>query len=166
MPLIPKSLEPKIAAMLQDRLADEYTAHYFYVNAKNYCENVGYENAAKYFQAEAASELEHAAGLQKYLTDWNVLPMLKPLSSPQQVNGLVDIIEKAYKMEYGLYEKYEDISMAIFEIPDPCTFDFLQKYRTIQRESVAEYSTLLNQLVLIDSDDKNWLQEFEENHFE
>jgi ferritin len=34
--------------------------------------------------------------------------------------------------------------MAILELPDPCTFDFLQKYRNIQTESVAKYADMLN----------------------
>ena len=30
-----------IASLLFDRLNDEYSAHYFYTNAKNWCENTG-----------------------------------------------------------------------------------------------------------------------------
>ena len=48
---------------------------------------------------------------------------------------------------------------------DLCTFDFLQQYRTIQRLAVAEYSTFLNQLELIDKEDKNWVYEFEKRAF-
>ncbi len=108
MPLKPQKLEAKIVSLLEDRIHDERTANLFYINAKNWCENVGFLKAAKYFAAEATSEIEHMEGLLHYLNDWNVQPKLKSLAAPQEITGLVDAIEKAYSMEYGLYEKYED----------------------------------------------------------
>lgn len=160
----PYKLSPEISEMLSVKINDEYSAHYFYAQVANYCENVGYLKAAEYFKKESAEELEHSQKLQKYLTDWNVQPDLKPIKSPEQVNGLVDIIEKAYKMEYALYSEYEEISAKIFK-DDICTFDFLQEFRTIQRLAVAGYSTLLNMLDLIDKTDKNWVYQFEKKAF-
>ena len=162
--MTPYKLSPEISKMLSVKINDEYSAHYFYRQAANYCENVGFLKAAEYFKNEAADELTHAEGVQKYLTDWNVQPDMMEVSSPEKINGLVDLIEKAYKMEYALYSEYEDISAKIFP-KDLCTFDFLQQYRTIQRMAVAEYSTFLNQLELIDKEDKNWVYEFEKRAF-
>tara|TARA_R110000868_G_scaffold164255_1_gene396700 strand:- start:117 stop:614 length:498 start_codon:yes stop_codon:yes gene_type:complete len=163
--MTPVKLESSIVSLLNDRLEDEYAAHYFYRQVANYCENVGFLKAAEYFKSEAADELIHAEGLQKYMTDWNIQPGLSPIEPPQKVSDLVDAIEKAYKMEYDLYESYEEISMDIFNKKDLCTFDFLQQYRNIQRLAVAEYSTFLNQLETIDQEDKNWIYEFEKRAF-
>jgi ferritin len=164
--MTPKKLPADISNMLIEKINKEYAAHYFYRQANNYCENVGYLKAAEYFKGEAEDELKHSEGLQKYLTDWNVQPGLLPISTPQKVSGLVDIIEKAYQMEYDLYEGYEEISLDILmSKKDPCTWDFLQQYRTIQRLAVAEYSTFLNQLETIDQTDKNWVYEFEKKAF-
>jgi ferritin len=163
--MTPVKLPQDIANLLNERINDEYAAHYYYRQVANYCENVGYLKAAEYFKGEAADELTHSEGVQKYLTDWNIQPVLSPVEPPQKVTGLVDAIEKAYKMEYDLYEAYEEISMDIFKKNDLCTFDFLQQYRTIQRLAVAEYSTFLNQLETIDQTDKNWVYEFEKRAF-
>jgi ferritin len=163
--MTPVKLPQDIANLLNERISDEYAAHYYYRQVANYCENVGYLKAAEYFKGEAADELTHAEGVQKYLTDWNVQPALAPVEPPQKVGGLVDAIQKAYQMEYDLYEAYEEISMDIFKKNDLCTFDFLQQYRTIQRMAVAEYSTFLNQLETIDQEDKNWVYEFEKRAF-
>ena len=160
----PYKLPEEISKMLEEKINDEYSAHYFYRQAANYCENVGYLKAAEYFRGESEDELKHAEGLQKYLTDWNVQPSLMSITSPEKVSGLVDILEKAYKMEYALYSEYEDISSKILT-KDVCTFDFLQQYRTIQRLAVAEYSTFLNQSETIDREDKNWIYEFEKRAF-
>ena len=163
--MTPEKLPSGIVTLLNQRINDEYEAHYFYRQVANYCENVGYLKAAEYFKGEAEDELKHSEIIQKYLTDWSIQPSLAPVSTPEKVSGLVDAIEKAYQMEYDLYEAYEEISMDIFNKKDLCTFDFLQQFRTIQRMAVAEYSTFLNQLETIDSKDKNWLYEFEKRAF-
>ena len=163
--MTPVKLPQEIASFLNERIGDEYAAHYYYRQVANYCDNVGFLKAAEYFKGEAEDELKHAEGIQKYLTDWNIQPSLLPLQSPEQIEGLVDAIEKAYQMEYDLYEAYEEISMDIFIKKDLCTFDFLQQYRTIQRLAVAEYSTFLNQLETIDKENKNWVWEFEKRAF-
>ena len=77
----PKTLGNATATLLNERLFDEYTAHFFYRNARNFCKGVGYNNAAAFFEKEAATELEHAEKLQNYMVDWNVdptMPAVKP----------------------------------------------------------------------------------------
>ena len=64
---IPKKLSNDIVEILDARIGDEYTAHYFYRNAANWCKNANYNKAADFFNDEASSELEHAQGLQDYL---------------------------------------------------------------------------------------------------
>lgn len=142
----PKSLYPEVVALLIPRLKDEYTAFLHYRAAANYCSNVGYFKAAEFYNEEAKTELEHAKKIEDYLVSWNVTPELPDLSKPNvSFTGLVDTIEKSYKIEYDLYEEYEETSVKVFK-EDVCTFDFLQFFRNIQRDSVAEYSDKLNML--------------------
>jgi ferritin len=163
--ITPVKLDDKTVKMLNSRLNDEYDAHYFYRQATNWCENIGFTKAAKYFSQEAADELTHAEGLQKYMSDWNVTATLGGVKTPGSISGLAELIQSAYEIEYDLYEQYEKISLEIFNMSDVCTFDFLKEYRTIQRKSVAEYATLINKLMLIDYNDKNWLANFEQENF-
>jgi len=100
--MTPKKLSPEIAKMLNERINDEYGAYYFYRQVANYCENVGFLKAAKYFNDEAIDEQVHSQIVQKYLTDWNVQPSLMPIEPPVKVTGLVDAIEKAYEKEYPI----------------------------------------------------------------
>ena len=71
--LKPKTLPENIISALNDRLGDEYTAHYFYRGAANWCQGVAYTKAAAFFAKEAAAELEHAEKIQKYIVDWNAI---------------------------------------------------------------------------------------------
>ena len=50
-------LSQEAVTELTDRLKDEYTAHYFYRNAANWCKGVNYKKAAEFFNSEAEAEL-------------------------------------------------------------------------------------------------------------
>lgn len=161
---LPKTLSDKIVSHLNDALADEYSAHYFYVYAANWCESVTYLNAAKFFRNEADAELKHAEIIQKYLTNWNAVPKLPSIKFDGDFKNLIDIVNKAYVLEFNLGEKYNKMSAEIFN-DHLMTFDFLQQFRTKQYESITEYSDLLNAAQLIDVTSKLDLLHYEEQYF-
>lgn len=160
----PITLNEAVVNALNSRIGDEFTAHYFYNAAHNWCSDKNYKNAASFFAGETASELGHAQTLQKYLVDWNAKPVLPSVTMNFEFNSLPDIIEKAYKLELDLFNKYMKDSQAIFGI-DLATFDFLQGFRQIQTDSVVEYSDLLAALELIDVNSKLDVLHFEELYF-
>jgi ferritin len=117
------------------------------------------------FAQEAENELEHAKGLQKYLVDWNVMPLLPSIKPNITFTDLIDIINKAYALEYALFEAYMRDSKELFA-SDLNTFDFLTGYRTGQNDSVIEYSDLLNAAMLIDPTNKFEVLYFEQTYFQ
>lgn len=162
----PIKLSKEIVDLLLPRLNDEYAAFYMYRAASNWCQGVGFVKAAAYFKAESDDELVHARGIEDFLTLWNVIPELPKVDKPElEFGGLVDLIGKAYQIELDLYEAYEDTSAKILKTGDVCVFDFLQKYRDIQVESVGEYSDMLNVLEGVDAKSKFELLMLEENLF-
>lgn len=159
-----KQLPQDIVDYILDALADEYTAHYFYMCASNWCNNEGYFKAGSFFAKESLSELEHAKGLQDYLVQWNVTPIIPKVETNYSVDNLYDILKKSYELEYSLFTKYNDISKKIF-VKDPSTFDFLKTYRDIQNQSVAEYSDLINVIDKINTNNMFEILYFENNYF-
>lgn len=160
----PSKLNDETVSILTERIKDEYTAHYFYRSAANWCRNVNYKKAAEFFDKESESELEHAKGLQEYLDDFNIQPHIPQTETDFNFNSLVDILNGAYKMEYSLMEAYNQSSSTLFT-SDLTTFDFLQTYRTTQKDAVIEYSDLLNALILVDYNDKFQVLYFEQTYF-
>lgn len=161
----PHSLDKGVVDLLAPRHLDEMDAFYFYRAASNWCQGVGYFKAAEFFAAESQDELEHAAKIEKYLVDWNITVPLPTVPRPQvEFSGLLEVLEEAYKIEYDLYEAYEETSKKLFNM-DLCTFDFLQQFRVIQTKSVAEYSDKLNLLEDVDGKDKFKLLLLEEKLF-
>jgi ferritin len=161
----PMTLSDVVVNTLNARIGDEYTAHYFYNAAHNWCADKNYKNATAFFAGETASELEHAQKLQKYLLDWNCIPTIPKAETNFKFTSLPDIVEKAYQLELDLFNKYVKDSQSIFGI-DLATFDFLQGFRQIQTDSVIEYSDLVNALELININNKLDVLHFEEIYFE
>jgi len=157
-------LSDKTINILTNRLADEYTAHYYYRAAANWCNDMNYKKASVFFTTEANTELQHAEGLQKYMTDFNIIPEIPAVDTNFEFENLVDVIYGAYSMELGLMKAYNKDSQLVFG-DDITTFDFLTAYREGQKNSVVEYNDLINALELIDKNDKFQVLYFEQTYF-
>lgn len=160
----PNTLPGEIESTLNARLGDEYTAYFFYKNAANWCKGANYPKAAAFFDGEASAELTHAQGIQDYLTQWNLIPMIPPAPTQVPFSSLIDIINKAYQLEYNLLMKYSDDQQKFFNV-HPGTFNFVQKYVDYQTAEVAEYSDYLNALNLINTESKLDILFFEDKYF-
>jgi ferritin len=157
-------LDTKTIKILTNRIKDEYTAHYFYRAAANWCQDVNYKKAAEFFRNEAADELTHAQTLQEYMTDFNVQPEIPQAPTKHDFSNLIDIVHGAYKMELGLMNSYNKDSQSLFN-DDITTFDLLTKFRKIQKNAVVEYNDLINGSNLVDKNDKFQVLYFEQTYF-
>ena len=157
-------LNSKTIKILTDRIKDEYTAHYFYRAATNWCRDKNYKKAAEFFNNEADDELTHAKKLQEYMTDFNIIPVIPQAPIDHKFDGLIDIVYGAYKMELALMKAYNENSKDLFS-DDITTFDFLTEFREIQKGAVVEYNDLINGSELIDTKDKFQVLYFEQTYF-
>jgi len=157
-------LDTKTIKILTDRIKDEYTAHYFYRAAANWCQDMNYKKAAEFFTNEASDELTHAQTLQEYMVDFNVQPEIPQAPTKHDFSNLIDIVHGAYKMELGLMNEYNKNSQSLFN-DDITTFDVLTKFRKFQKNAVVEYNDLINASNLIDKNDKFQVLYFEQTYF-
>lgn len=157
-------LDTKTIKILTDRIKDEYTAHYYYRAASNWCQDMNYKKAAEFFTNEAADELTHAQTLQEYMVDFNVQPEIPQAPTKHDFSNLIDIVHGAYKMELGLMNEYNKNSQSLFN-DDITTFDVLTKFRKFQKNAVVEYNDLINASNLIDKNDKFQVLYFEQTYF-
>jgi ferritin len=158
------SLSDKVVKILTDRIKDEYTAHYYYRAAANWCQDMNYTKAAEFFKAEAADELTHAEELEEYMVDFNIQPEIPQAPTKHSFKNLIDIINGAYEMELGLMQEYNKNSNDLFT-EDITTFDVLGKFRKVQRKAVIEYNDLINASNLVDKTDKFQILYFEQTYF-
>jgi ferritin len=157
-------LEAKTIKILNNRIKDEYTAHYYYRAAANWCRDMNYKKAAAFFDGEADDELGHAKKLQEYMTDFNILPDIQTTTTNHEFDNLIDIVHGAYKMELALMKDYNKDSQDLFS-DDITTFDVLTEFREIQKGAVVEYNDLINASNLVDKKDKFQVLYFEQTYF-
>jgi ferritin len=158
-------LSSKTIKILTDRIKDEYTAHYFYRAATNWCRDKNYKKAAEFFQKEAKDELKHAQKIQEYMTDFNIIPQIPQAPIDHKFDNLIEIVHGAYKMELGLMKAYNKDSQDLFS-EDITTFDFLTEFREIQKGAVVKYNDLINGSQLVDTKDKFQILYFEQTYFQ
>ena len=125
-------LSSKVIEILNNRIKDEYTAHYYYRAATNWCQDMNYKKAAEFFKNEADDELEHAQKLQEYMTGFNILPEIEKTETKHTFDNLLDVVYGAYTMELALMKDYNKDSQDVFS-DDITTFDFLTEFREIQK---------------------------------
>jgi ferritin len=157
-------LDGKVIKILTDRIKDEYTAHYFYRAASNWCQDMNYKKAAEFFTNEAIDELTHAQKIQEYMVDFNIQPVIPQAPTKHKFDNLIEIVHGAYKMELALMKEYNKNSQSIFT-SDITTFDFLTEFREIQKGAVVEYNDLINASNLVDKSDKFQVLYFEQTYF-
>lgn len=157
-------LNPKTIKILTNRIKDEYTAHYYYRAASNWCQDMNYKKAAEFFKNEADDELEHAKKIQEYMVDFNIQPTIPNAPTKHNFSNLIDIVHGAYTMELGLMKAYNKDSQIVFK-SDITTFDFLTEFREIQKGAVVEYNDLINASNLVDKEDKFQVLYFEQTYF-
>lgn len=157
-------LSDKVIGILTERLKDEYYAHYLYRAAANWCHDMNYKKATAFFDADAVTELQHAEMLQKYMTDFNIIPQIPSAKPEHTFSNLIDIIYQAYEFELRLMKSYNKDSHSVFS-EDLTTFDFLETFRDIQKESVVEFNDLINASNLINKNNKFDVLYFEQTYF-
>jgi ferritin len=157
-------LSEKTIKILTDRIKDEYTAHYFYRDAANWCDDRNYKKASEFFQKEAKSELKHSEKIQNYMTGFNIIPQIPQAETKHSFESLVDVVYGAYEMELGLMKEYNKNSQELFT-EDITSFDFLTEFREIQKGAVVEYNDLINAIDLIDKTNKFEVLYFEQTYF-
>lgn len=158
------TLDNEVIDLLEDRIKDEYYAHFFYQNAANYCRDVNYLKAETFFSKESEQELNHAKTIQNYLVDFNVIPKIDQTKTTFEFTSLPQIIYDAYRMELNLMWDYAETSQSLFS-KDIITFDFLTEFRKLQKNSVIEYNNLINALNLIDVTNNFQILYFEQTYF-
>ncbi len=157
-------LDDKTIKIITERIKDEYTAHYYYRAASNWCKDMNYKKAAEFFSNEADDELTHAKTLQEYMVDFNVIPEIPQAKTKHDFDNLIDVVYGAYKMELGLMNSYNKNSQELFN-SDITTYDLFTELRIIQKGAVVEYNDLINASNLIDKKDKFQVLYFEQTYF-
>lgn len=136
-------------------LSEELKAERHYLSCAIWCQNNGYDIAAKFFYAESESEKEHAQKLINYFTDLSDSPTLPFIAEGTTTfTNLLDVINVSLlSFEKPLYDLYGKVYSEIEEEYPQCA-KFLLDFIQIQHDSIAEYSNMIDILNGVNPSDK------------
>ena len=131
-------LSANVVKLLNDQMNLEFYSSNLYLQMSAWCEQKGFEGAAKFLSAHAAEEMQHMRKLFTYLNETGSVALISAIEAPSH--------------EYKSLK--EVIVGKTFEEKDYSAFNFLQWYVAEQHEEEKLFSGILDKLNLLGEDGK------------
>ena len=148
-------LSSNVIKLLNDQMNLEFYSSNLYLQMSAWCEQNGFEGAAKFLSAHAAEEMQHMRKLFTYLNETGALAVITAIEAPaHEYNALKEIIELTYEHEKLITSKINELVGKTFEEKDYSAFNFLQWYVAEQHEEEKLFSGILDKLNLLGEDGK------------
>lgn len=143
-------MDKKIEKALNDQIAMEGYASNYYLAMASWCDQTGFEGAAKFFYKQSGEEREHMMKIFHYLIEAGGNPQAPAIKQPPLTfKALPDLFEIALKNEV-------DVTKSIHKILDMCTTqkdyrtaNFLQWFVTEQMEEENQFQVLLDKAKIL-----------------
>ena len=146
-------LSTNVIKLLNDQMNLEFYSSNLYLQMSAWCEQNGFEGAAKFLSAHAAEEMQHMRKLFTYLNETGALAVITEAPS-HEYKSLKEIIESTYEHEKLITSKINELVGKTFEEKDYSAFNFLQWYVAEQHEEEKLFSGILDKLNLLGEDGK------------
>lgn len=148
-----------LAQPMIDKLNEQINMEFFssnlYLQMSAWCEDKGYEGAAKFMRAHADEEMGHMRRLFTYVSETGGLPLLGSIEAPQsQFSSLLALFELTYEHEQQITRQINALAHAAFSNQDYSTFNFLQWYVAEQHEEEKLFKSIVDKIRLVGEDGK------------
>lgn len=148
-------LSSNVIKLLNDQMNLEFYSSNLYLQMSAWCEQNGFEGAAKFLSAHAAEEMQHMRKLFTYLNETGALAVITAIEEPaHEYKSLKEILELTYEHEKLITSKINELVGKTFEEKDYSAFNFLQWYVAEQHEEEKLFSGILDKLNLLGEDGK------------
>ena len=148
-------LSTNVIKLLNDQMNLEFYSSNLYLQMSAWCEQNGFEGAAKFLSAHAAEEMQHMRKLFTYLNETGALAVITAIEAPaHEYKSLKEIIKLTYEHEKLITSKINELVGKTFEEKDYSAFNFLQWYVAEQHEEEKLFSGILDKLNLLGEDGK------------
>lgn len=146
-------LKKKMINKLNEQINLEFYSSNLYLQMAAWCEEKGFDGAAKFLHAHASEEMEHMSRLFNYVSETGALPILGAIAAPpHEFESLGDVFNKIYQHECEVTEKINELAHHAFEGKDYSTFNFLQWYVAEQHEEETLFKGILDKIDLVGHD--------------
>ena len=143
----------KMAKAINEQISWESYASNYYLAAASWCENTGYEGAAKFFYSQSDEERQHMLKFIHYLNSVNSLPEISSMKQPlKNLKSLEALCKTALQNEQTVTKLIHNLVDLTQKEKDHNTYNFLQWFVTEQVEEENLFETILQKFELLGRD--------------
>lgn len=143
-------LSANVIKLLNDQMNLEFYSSNLYLQMSAWCEQNGFEGAAKFLSEHAAEEMQHMRKLFTYLNETGALAVITAIEAPShEYKSLKEIIELTYEHEKLITSKINELVGKTFEEKDYSAFNFLQWYVAEQHEEEKLFNSIVDKFKLL-----------------
>lgn len=133
----------------------EFFSSNLYLQMSAWCEDNGFDGAAKFMRVHADEEMEHMHRLFTYVAETGAMPLIGAVEAPQsEFKSLLSLFEHTYEHEKLVTSKINALAHAAFTNQDYSTFNFLQWYVSEQHEEEKLFKSIVDKIRLVGEDGK------------
>jgi len=149
-------LSNSVIKLLNDQMNLEFYSSNLYLQMSAWCEQQGFEGAAKFLSEHAAEEMQHMRKLFTYLNETGALAIITQIDEPpHQFSSLKQVLELTYEHEKLITSKINELVGRTFEEKDYSAFNFLQWYVAEQHEEEKLFGEILDKFVVAGESNKS-----------
>ena len=134
-------LSANVIKLLNDQMNLEFYSSNLYLQMSAWCEQNGFEGAAKFLSEHAAEEMQHMRKLFTYLNETGALAVITAIEAPaHEYKSLKEIIELTYEHEKLITSKINELVGKTFEEKELLCVQFLTMVccRTTRRREIIQ----------------------------
>ena len=134
-------LSANVIKLLNDQMNLEFYSSNLYLQMSAWCEQNGFEGAAKFLSEHAAEEMQHMRKLFTYLNETGALAVITAIEAPShEYKSLKEIIELTYEHEKLITSKINELVGKTFEEKRLLCIQFLTMVccRTTRRREIIQ----------------------------
>lgn len=140
---------------LNEQLNLEFYSANLYLQMSAWCDDKGFDGAAKFLKAHSREEMEHMHRLFDYLSDTGAMPLLGAIEAPpSEFSSLAELFEKTYEHEKQITAEINKLAHVAMTTQDYSTFNFLQWYVAEQHEEEKLFKSILDKLAMVSDSGK------------
>ncbi|MDG6898059.1 ferritin [Actinobacillus delphinicola] len=143
-------LTQNVINLLNAQMNLEMYSSNLYLQMSAWCEQQGFEGAAKFLSEHAAEEMLHMHKLFTYLTETGALAVIGKIAEPpHQFDSLKQVMELTYEHEQLITRSINELVGTTLAEKDYSAFNFLQWYVAEQHEEEKLFSTILDKFAIL-----------------
>ncbi|NND07952.1 MAG: ferritin [Saprospiraceae bacterium] len=145
-------LKENVEKALNNQIAMEGNASFFYLSMASWCEQQGLEGSSEFFYRQAEEEHEHMMRIFRYVLEMDGKAASPAISkAPDDFASIQDIFSDVYQHEQKVTQSINELVNLSAEENDHTTYQFLQWFVVEQREEETLIRSILDRLKLIGS---------------